>query len=175
MLSARLNDTFQIVSWKDPAFDNIDDTILNQYIQTRDISILELEKLEVQPSVFECLPLQTEYEHLTQMALTDNTTASWRIFQTHVKSASNFNHPNGKQILKWKPDAKGNQIIDDECRKHVHISTYTEIPGVIVEKANKGDYGPFVVPDTFARDRIRLRARLAISARIGSAKQPNTE
>ncbi len=170
MLTARLNTSFKIVSYHDPAFDEMDDIVLNKYIQTRDISILDIENLETQPTVFDCLPLQQEYEHLPQRVLTDSAGASWSIFKTHVQGAKDFLHTDGKQILKFKNNSEGIRILDDKCRKDISPSLVSEIAGVIVERASKGDYGPFLVSDTFARERIRLRARLAFNARSESVK-----
>ncbi len=170
MLTSRLNEPFSAVSWHDPALAEIDDEVLRNYLLTRDFSKLPLEGLSTQPTIFECLPLQQEWEHLPERALTAGAEAMWRVFATHVQSASAFDHSNGKPILKFKSGPDGVRVVDDKCRKDIPMQIVQEISGVIVERAMRGPYSPFTVPDTFSRERTRLKLHRALFAKTEDVK-----
>jgi hypothetical protein len=171
MLTKRLNIPFDMCSMHDPAFDEMEDDKLKSYILTRDIDKLDIEDLPTKPTIFTCRPLQQEYEHLPESAITSSQEVAWKIFKTHVTEVRNFLDDNGKNIIKWKDTSNGTRVVDDSCRSDVPMGIVQEVALVITHKAVKGDYSPFMLPQSYLRDRIRLRLHRAMTAKTEPAKQ----
>ena len=176
MLQERLNEPFKMVSWRELAqieHDDLSDDVIAQYIETRDLSVLPpLDQLDPPPSVFSCLPLQTEFENLLNPTIEGDQGAAWQLFASHVTSAQNYNSSDGSPMLDWKMNKRGRKVVRDKCRKKVILLIRNEITGVITDKAAVGDYGPFELPGSFFRDMIRYRARRAMNAAKDGATNP---
>jgi hypothetical protein len=155
----------------DSAFDEMDDDKLKSYILTRDMDKLDIDSLNVKPTIFTCKPLQQEYEHLPENAITASQEVSWTIFKTHVTDARNYLDDNGKRVVKWKENSDGTRVVDSKCRQDIPMSIVQEVALVIAHKAIKGDYSPFMLPQSYSRDRIRLRMHRAMTVKTEPASK----
>jgi len=171
MLTKRLNVPFEMCSMHDPAFDDMDDDKLKSYIVTRDMDKLDIDSLDVKPTIFVCKPLQQEYEHLPENAISSSQEISWQIFKTHVTEVKNFLDDNGKTVVKWKENSDGTRFVDSKCREDIPMGIVQEVALVISHKAIKGDYLPFMLPQSYTRDRIRLRMHRAMTVKTEPANE----
>lgn len=166
MLTRRLNQAFKVCSKDDPAFLEMDDRKLLEYITTRDVDKLEIDKLDMQPTIFLVFPLKQEFEHLPEQAAISAQETNWRIFKNHVAGVQNFTDENGNEVVVFEQDVNGKRVVKDSCRENIPMAIVNEISMVIVEKAAKGDYSPFSMPRTFHQDRRRQKNHRALLASL---------
>lgn len=173
MLTQRLTAKFKVVSIYDEATLDISDSIIAEYQQSRDFSIIEehLSKSSEKATIFHCLPLQADKEYLADSLLSAPADTAWTIFKHHVKGADNFLQKNGEPIIEIDDET---EIIKAECRKRIPKDIIQEIAGVILHKANESTK-PFMTPDTWLRTRIRSRTRRVQRAEKETANEPDTK
>ena len=159
MIIVRPTEPFRVVCLSDPALDEVPAQKMIEYGARRDISILDLDKLTQQPTVFECDPLKPEYEHLAAGDM--GPFEAWGIFSTHVRSIK----PAPVEIKYIT--RQGDKVIDPDAQKLISPRVYNEVANVIIQRADSdGADVPFSVQDTSWQTARTQRAALrAMSAR----------
>ena len=152
MLKRKLIDSLKVVSMMDSALDDIPERTLNEYQLSRDLDILELDKLQDKPTIFHCLPLKRNYSDTAQQG---SMSALFRIFCNHVSRIDNF-----EGSLHW--DTRGDEqklMVDDDNWNTIGAEVIAEVAKVIIEASCRdGDHVPFSQPDTSSGER-RIRSR----------------
>ena len=158
MIIVRPSAPFQMVCITDPGLDDIAPEKMVRYANDRDITGLELDKSAGDPTVFTCLPLMPEWEHL---AVDPGPHEWWHLFATHVSAIK----PAPVEI-KWVT-RHGDKVIDDDCRKLVPRDVVREVAETVIAWASAdGDTVPFELPVTsWATGRTKRAALHAMNAR----------
>jgi hypothetical protein len=156
-----------VVSLMDGALDAIDQDKLDEYKLSRDISVLELDKLQGEkPTIFHVKSLM---RHFADTAYNPLPSDMFHVFCAHVTRIDNLDEPLKMEL---KGDEKRIELCDenwDALSKEVVM----EIGGVIIQMSSRdGDNIPFTPPGTSSAERrIRSRALHAMQAkRIARSK-----
>ena len=152
MLKRKLLDSLGVVSLQDSALDSIDEKAINEYQLSRDLTVLELDKLEEKPTVFWCSPLKRAY---ADTAFAGGVSSLFRIFCSHVHRIDNLDCD-----LKWEDKGDDRRLmVDDHNWEHLGSEVIVEVAKVVIEASSRdGEHVPFSQPVTSLGER-RIRSR----------------
>lgn len=170
MIPARDTKPRWVVSLKDDALSEFENSVIREYSETRDINVLGIDtKTGIvsmngkMATLFLIEPLKHQYAHLADPELQDQH-AMTSIFATHVKDARNSD---------MEIERDGDRIKPVFLEK-TPLSLMNEISSVIIELATDGGRGvsiPFSLPAGYWRERLNMRQMLARSVSALTANQ----
>ena len=170
MIIVRPSAKLRVVCMSDPALDEVPREAMVEYGVTRNADLLKLDELKQQPTVWECDPLKTEYEHLALGDADGRLTPfhAWGIFSTHVGKA---------EPLPFKLDfvtQHQERVIDDDMRKVIPLRDYMEVAEAIRQYASAdGDTVPFSPPQSYSWMTERIQRRAIRAARVPTDETAN--
>ena len=168
MIRLRLSSPIDIVYMGDPELDKIPVDKKAEYESTRNIEDLCLDEHGATPTIFTATALERHYEGLCDVPSTDSF---WAIFAHHVIAIKNLEDETGASTnpSSLMVDKEGRRHVDPEARDKFPRDVFTEIAGVIVQRANgrDGEAIPFasMSQGTWRADSIRRQVLLAARAK----------
>jgi hypothetical protein len=136
---------FAIISLEDEALLDCSHEQIHEYSQTRNIEVLEIDKLPIKPTIFWSSPLKPKYDHLLKRE--DLTHAEcFAVFRYNVNKIENGpRHDDGTEI--GFKTTHNERVVKANVQNVVPPLVIREIAEVIVEAASKdGDSLPFEPP-----------------------------
>lgn len=156
MLTKKLLAPIEIVFHKDPALCNIPDSMMNRYLESRNIKDLDESLFVGKPTIFLCSPLLSKWEYLIE----DKPTMGelWTVFKLHVREIKNFDFEGFDIFDKEK-------ALKEEIReKFLDWDMISEIALVIIQAPVRFNKYPFTQPGSWLLERMKTRAFLARNA-----------
>ena len=158
-----------IVCSNDLALQTVDDDVLRTYLLSRNLDDLYIDvktgvckKNQEQVSLFQVLPLKSDYTYLLDTLSAD---ALKKIFKHHVIEAKNVDG--------WVPPVADGRGIKDAVIDGLPITVISEVATVCVELANGKDGAElgFTLPGTWLQERMRSRQLPAVRAKLDNVSK----
>jgi hypothetical protein len=144
MIRRRISDPFDVVCIGDSALQPIDVGTMREYQMTRDIAVLDIEKLAEQPTIFRCEALRCEHEHVLNNLSAE---AMWYLFSRYVIGVKNCDF--WAEVKMESEPHGGRSRISEDSRSLFPLNVVSEVVSVVVERASGRDGVtiPFSQPD----------------------------
>lgn len=161
----RLSDNIDAIHSKDPALADVDATLLEHYLMTRDLSVLPASAVSGS-TVLTLRPLLVEYEHLAAMAT--EPVAMRALFRHHVCGVR------GPLAAHLKFETKsGRKELAEDSADLLSLEFVSEIVNLVAEASSrKGDSRPFSAPDSWRLERRQSAKARALAALVAPTSTP---
>jgi len=166
---------FDLIVSFDSALDAVPEHLVQQYVETHDIEVLELDKHPCNPTVFSCSHLTPEDDYLVGQFVdaTTHLSSARELVKRHVHGVKNLTF-DGLQNP-FQPGTGGRLHLKEEAVNQLPTNVVTEISSVLIQLTNGADYRPFSSGGIWLRERNRrLRSTIrtgALSAAIDGVSE----
>ena len=153
----KISANLEVVHSRDPAMNDVDATLMDSYLLSRDITRLPREQVAA-ASVLTCRPLLTKYEHLAHLA--SEPVAMRALFRHHVCAVR------GPAAAWLQFETKEGQVqLTEASAEECSLEFLAEFVAVILQApSRRGDTSPFSPLDGWRQERRNIARAKALAA-----------